>query len=370
MGQLMTSYREECDKAWNYVRPLPSVAPFLFMSPQGDGSYECVCLDGLPAKVASNSSDPPNSFRTSDIFLPHPTIPNAWKYLGRIDDRVTLVNGEKVLPIAIEHQVRQNEYVREALVFGIGRALPGILIVPSDKAAGLNKAQIFKKVWQSIKIANNKSEGFSQILKDMVEILDVGADYPATDKGTMIRLASYRKFKNVIDAVYDRFENGVPATNDNKRVLSLDELKIFLANFFTAELNFASLQEETDFFDAGVDSLQAIKIWSYLKRELDLGTSDLGQNVIFEYPNIGKLAAHLFALRTGEKMEQEDEVQVMSQLIQKYSSFEKHVPLRQEVVVSFFILLAKPCFADRHLIDCHRHYRFSRSSHSCTIVAQ
>lgn len=335
MGQLMTSYREDDDKAWNYVRPMPSVAPFLLMSPQGDGSYECICLDGLPAKVASNSSDPPNSFRTSDTFLPHQTIPNAWKYLGRIDDRVTLVNGEKVLPVPIEHQVRQNEYVREALVFGVGRALPGMLIIPSDKAAGLDLAEIFEKAWQSIEIANSKSEGFSQIAREMVHILDIGADYPATDKGTMIRLASYKKFKDVIDAVYNKFENGAGAENENKLRLNLDELKVFLLNFFTAELNLGGLQESTDFFDAGVDSLQAIKAWSYLKRELDLGASELGQNVIFEYPNVGKLAAHLYALRTGEEVEQEDEIQAMSQLIQKYSVFEKHVPRRQEVVVSF-----------------------------------
>ncbi|KAG9232509.1 hypothetical protein BJ875DRAFT_486016 [Amylocarpus encephaloides] len=34
MGQLMISYREKNGKAWNYVRPLPSIAPFLSMSPK------------------------------------------------------------------------------------------------------------------------------------------------------------------------------------------------------------------------------------------------------------------------------------------------------------------------------------------------
>jgi nucleoside-diphosphate-sugar epimerase len=333
MGQLMTSYRDSDDKAWNYVRPLPSIAPFLLMSPQGDGSFECICLDGLPAKVTSNSSDPPNSFRTSDTFLPHPTIPNAWKYLGRIDDRVTLVNGEKVLPVPIEHQVRQNEYVREALVFGIGRSFPGMLIVPSEKAIGMESAEIFEKTWPSIEVANSKAEGFSQIQKEMVEILEPCADYPATDKGTMIRLASYRKFGDLINAAYDRFESGTAAQNVSKLALSFDELKTYLLNLFTSELGLAEMQVDTDFFDAGVDSLQAIKARSFLKRELEIGSSDLDENVVFEHPNILNLAAHLFALRTGEAAEQEDEIQAMSQLIEKYSSFERHIQPRQEVII-------------------------------------
>ncbi|TVY93810.1 Adenylate-forming reductase [Lachnellula willkommii] len=333
MGQLMTSYRDQDDKAWNFLRPLPSIARFLQMAPQGDGSYECICLDGLPAKVTSNSSEPPNSFRTSDTFLPHPTIPNAWKYLGRIDDRVTLVNGEKVLPVPFEHQVRQNEYVREALIFGIGRAFPGILIVPSEKAIGMSKAEIFEKAWPSIVLANTKAEAFSQIQEEMVEILEPCADYPATDKGTMIRLASYRKFADVIDAVYDRFESGAVTESGDKLSLDFDELKAYLLRLFSTELRLTDLAESTDFFDAGVDSLQAIKARSFLKRELDLANSELDQNVVFEHPSVEKLAAHLFALRTGEELELEDEIHAMSQLIQKYSSFESHLQPRQEVII-------------------------------------
>src|SRR4051812_943985 len=120
MGQLMTSFRSKDDLAWNYVRPLPACLPYIHMAPRGADTFECVVLDGLPSKVTSNCDNPLNSFATSDLFTNHPTIPNAWKYLGRLDDRVTLVNGEKVLPITYEHQIRENEYVREACVFGVG----------------------------------------------------------------------------------------------------------------------------------------------------------------------------------------------------------------------------------------------------------
>ena len=101
-------------------------------------------------KVTSNSDDPPNSFHTRDTFLKHPTLPNAWKYLGRIDDRVTLVNGEKVLPIPIEHRIRQSIYVKDNLVFGVGRAIPGLIIVPSEECQGMDKKYILDLVWPDI----------------------------------------------------------------------------------------------------------------------------------------------------------------------------------------------------------------------------
>ncbi|KAH6670393.1 putative NRPS-like enzyme [Halenospora varia] len=335
MGQLMTSYREKDDKAWNYVRPLPAVAPFLSMSPQGDGSYECICLDGLPAKVASNSDDPPNSFRTSDTFLPHPTISNAWKYLGRIDDRVTLLNGEKVLPVPIENHVRQNEYVKECLVFGIDKAFPGMLVIPSEKAVGLKKEEILALIWPSIEVANSRAEGFSQIQKEMVKILDHGIAYPATDKGTLIRLASYREFADTINAVYDRFDNGSTneAGNSSQLSLDLEELKAFVSSLFATELAMDDLKADTDFFGAGVDSLQAIKVRACLKRTLDLGGSDLDNNVVFEFPSISKLSAHLYALRTGEIAEEDDEIEAMADLIQKYSHFRTQIQPRQEIIL-------------------------------------
>lgn len=202
----MTSFGPREDTAWNYVRPLPSCVPYIEMVPRAANTFECVVLDGLPSKVASNSEDPPNSFHTSDLFTPHPSIPNAWKYLGRLDDRVTLVNGEKVLRITYEHQVREHELVREACVFGVGRAFPGLIIVPSEKATGLSKGTLLEKLWPVVVAANSRVEGFSQISKEMVQILDVGTEYPCTDKGTMIRPAFYKRFETLINSMYEQFE--------------------------------------------------------------------------------------------------------------------------------------------------------------------
>ena len=335
----MTSFRPVEDKAWNYVRPLPGIQPYIQMVLRAPNTFECVALDGLPSKVTSNCDDPPNSFRTSDLFSPHPTIPNAWKYLGRLDDRVTLVNGEKVLPLPYEHQIRENELVREACIFGIGKALPGLIIIPSENAAGMRNDQLLEKLWPVVQAANSKVESFSQISPEMVEILDIGADYPCTDKGTMIRAAFYKKYEDLINSIYHRFETPATGNFETGILLGHTELKAYLANIFVNKLGFIGINYETDFFEAGVDSLQAITARGILMRELDLGGKTLGQNVIFEYPNILSLADHLHSLRTGQEMSRVDDIEIMKELTQKYSTFKRHTPgldvIDGETVVSF-----------------------------------
>ncbi|KAI0378792.1 L-aminoadipate-semialdehyde dehydrogenase [Hypomontagnella monticulosa] len=326
MGQLMTSFREKEDKAWNYVRPFPKVAPYLRFEPVSEGIYECVVLDGLPTKVCSNSDDPPNSFHTRDTFSPHPTIPNAWKYIGRLDDRVNLVNGEKILPIPFEHRLRQHELVEEALIFGVGKAFPGLLVFPSEKARDMSKAELLEKLQSVIAAGNEAAEKFGRISMDMVEILPFGTPYPRTDKGTIIRAAAYKTFEQVIESVYVRFETHDDSRDGARKVLDQPGLVAYLLDMFTHTIGVQGLNEETDFFECGTDSLQAVAARAKIMREIDIGDAVLGNNVVFEHPSVRKLASYLYSLRTGEEVSQTDDTALMADLISKYSKFPPFVP--------------------------------------------
>ena len=92
----------------------------IYPKPIAADTFEFVFLKDHPGRIVSNSDDPPKSFHSRDIFTPHKTITGAWKYLGRLDDRITLMNGEKVLPLPIEGSVRRHKLGREAVVFGLG----------------------------------------------------------------------------------------------------------------------------------------------------------------------------------------------------------------------------------------------------------
>ncbi|KAH0608804.1 uncharacterized protein H6S33_001032 [Morchella sextelata] len=323
-GQLMTSFRPAGDDAWNYVRVPKPLEPYLLMDRvAGSDAYEVVVRDGWKAKVCSNSDDPPNSFRTRDLFVKHAAIEGAWKYLGRIDDRVTLVNGEKVLPIPIEGRVREHPLVKECVVFGIGKSVPGILLIPSEHAADMSDDEIRDSVWPAIEDANTRAESFSQISKEMVGIVARGVDYPSTDKGTVIRAAFYKQFEPEISAIYAAFEN----TAEGTLVLDIPGLETFLLSLFK-ETGVELESTTSDFFLAGVDSLRAISVWNKLKKTLSFSgnSGKLSQIVVFEQPNVQCLARYLYALRTGSEIDVVDDVAVMKRLVEKYSVFEPHVP--------------------------------------------
>ncbi|RYP46398.1 hypothetical protein DL768_007365 [Monosporascus sp. mg162] len=322
IGRVMNSVRPPGDKYWNYLRVLPPARPYVLMDEIAPGLYECVALDGLASKSTVNSDNPPGSFRTRDIFTPHDTEPGLWKYVCRLDDRFTLINGEKVLPISIEGRIRQEECVKEAVVFGEGKSYPGVLVIRADSVSHLSDEEFLDAVWPAVEAANSKAETFSRIPRELVVVLPADAAYPKTDKGTFIRVPTYKKFEREIQSAYDNFENEKGGTLS----LSGQELEEYLLGRLKERFGI-DLSVETDFFASGVDSLQSIQMWNLIKRELDLGgnQSKLSQNVLYETRNIQGLARHLEALRVGEELTT-DELEKMHELIRAYSSFDRHVP--------------------------------------------
>jgi len=336
-SRLMTSVRPPGDTAWNYLRILPQVKQWVLMDEIAPGIHECVALDGLRSKSTINSDNPPRSFRTSDLFTPHATIPDGWKFVSRLDDRLTLVNGEKVLPIPIEGRIRREGLVKEAVVFGDGKSLPGLLIIKSDQAPQLNDADFMREIWPAIEDANSRAESFSHIPQELVVLLPTDTPYARTDKGTFIRAQVYAQFKAEIEAAYQRFES--TASTGGTIALPVPELEMYLLERFQEELGVELPSVDTDFFAFGIDSLQCMKMWSLMKKELDLGgnQSQLGQNILYETGNVATLAKYLHGLRIGNAKEADDQQQIMNDLIAKYSPHslsEKKPGHRKEVVVS------------------------------------
>lgn len=303
---------------------LPAAKSHVLMDEVSPGLFECVGLDGLKAKCATNSDDPPNSFRTRDLFTPHPTREGLWKYVSRLDDRCTLINGEKVLPIPIEGRIRQDENVKEACVFGERRSLPGVLVVKADRASRIPDSKYLDRIWPAVQAANAKAETFSRIPKDLVVVLPANTQYPKTDKGTFIRIPMYTQFETQINAAYNKFQNQEEGGNVS---LSGNELEDFLIRKIHEQLGIEINSAEQEFFASGIDSLQCMQMWSLMMKELDLGgrQAELSQNVMYETGNVKKLGQHLTMMRTGVESDVDDDLETMEALISRYSSFKPHV---------------------------------------------
>jgi acyl-CoA synthetase (AMP-forming)/AMP-acid ligase II len=322
--------RPKDDKAWNYLRPPSHVAPYILMRPVDGAICECIVLDGHRGKLKSNSNDPPNSWHTSDLFIAHPIIHNAWKFVGRADDRVTLTNGEKVLPLPIEGRIQQDALVKEAVVFGVDRPVPGLLLFRAKAAQGLSDTEFVEKVWPAIEDANSRAEGFSQISRDMIAVIPEDVECPSTDKSSIKRAAVYREFKDVIEDVYTSLENSMEGTLK----LSMKELEEWILKSFT-ELGIKVENAEMDFFSAGVDSLKAIQMRGLIVKNLDLGgnVAKCGSMIVYDCGNTARLAKALFAIRVGETTTGtgSDEIAVTRSLIEEYSKFEEKSTLGSKV---------------------------------------
>ncbi|KAL8707032.1 MAG: hypothetical protein Q9225_007868, partial [Loekoesia sp. 1 TL-2023] len=319
-----SSSRDPEDREWAYIRIPQLKMKHIWPRSIGENQFEFVFLKDYPSRLESNSDDPPHSFYSKDIFSPHATIPNAWKYVGRIDDRVTLTNGEKVLPLPIEGRIRGQPLVRECVVFGVGKPIPGLLVFRSAEARDMPDEEFVERIWPDVEAANQAAEGFSQIGKEIIVPLPADAAYPQADKGSFIRSQVYQAFEKEINEAYDRLEQH----QEGKLQLDLPQLEEHLLYLGRGLVGYQLGSKTTDFFTAGMDSLRAIQMRGLIIKDLDLGgnSKNLNQNVVFETSNVENLAKHLYDLRQGHFSDIEDPNTAIQTLIQKYSVFKQHSP--------------------------------------------
>ncbi|KAJ5664684.1 hypothetical protein N7462_011497 [Penicillium macrosclerotiorum] len=336
-GQLMTSFRERSDLDWDYVRPGPSLLPYLRWEEQPGmpGIYELCVMEGWPSKVASNRPD--NSYATKDLFEKHPITPNAWRYYARLDDTLVLENGEKANPLVIEGVARKNPNVGEAIAFGSTKPRVGLFLIPSDKCTFQTDEELLDNVFPEIEACNAESPAYAYVSRDMIRVLPRDAVYRKTDKGTVIRSAFYKDFADNINEVYDSLDV------QGERVLERNELIDFLRGSLleiVPSVQSSSLGDSTDVFSLGIDSLQSIRLRTAIIRVLDLGGKKLSQNFVFENPSLQAMADQITSLRLGQGLKEQGPVEErMKNLIEKYSSgFKIHVPIPRDEDGEYIVL--------------------------------
>lgn len=263
----------------------------------------------------TNSSDPPNSWYTSDLFEPHPSIPNRWKFVGRKDDRISLITGEKVLPLPIEGRIKSHPYVREAVIFGIDREVPGVLLFRAlGAAARLTDEAFLDEVWPVIERANCEAEGFSRITREMVAIAGEGTECPLTDKSSIKRGLVYRDFAGAIDATYAAANSAKDTTS--LLVLDVPQLEKWILRTVGQILG-KPIDAVVDFFSSGMDSLKALQLRGLILGNIDLGgrVHECTSMIAYDCGNAERLAQKLWAIRLGQDL---DDGRSMTRLIDSY----------------------------------------------------
>ncbi|ORY88492.1 acetyl-CoA synthetase-like protein [Leucosporidium creatinivorum] len=322
VGQLMTSFRAyEEDKDWDFNRVSDQLRPFIMFEDQGHGTYEVVVKDGWRGKSVSNR--PNGDYALSDLFIKHPTIENRWKFVGRIDDTLVLINGEKVNPVPIELTLRgESPYIADAVIFGGERAQIGALLVLSEAApSSATREEILSLIRPTLALANSASPSHAQLSDELLLILPAGTPIPKADKGSFIRRKVYAEFKDKIEGVYSALEGDDTAEADKKDVGSVEEMETALFELVKSVAGGdEGLTKDTDLFSYGLDSLAAGRIRNALQRDFRLGGKKLSTNFVFEQPTIAQAASFLVAFASGKTITKLSEVEQMTAMVSKYGA--------------------------------------------------
>lgn len=313
-------------REWCWYSPLPHAESFMRFEPLEDRENLCqlVILPGLPTKMLSNRKD--GSYSTNDLFERHPSNPGKWKFAGRADDIIVLVNGEKADPTPLEQALSANVNVHTAVVFGSGYDSLGMLVFPSDSAAGLSREELLESIEPSLELGNAKVPAYARVSPDSVIIKDVGFEVPMTAKSTWIRSRLLELCGRDIEWFYAERELGnevqAPVTDGDVGEIVRETMKLTLL------IEDSKLADDSDFFSLGMDSLQASHARSRLLRRVDLGGHSLAANVAFDFPTVDRLTQHIVDVRNGRQSLHSFETMKLfaESLVRKYTRFSKIEP--------------------------------------------
>ena len=322
-GFLMSSHRDYAtDKEWQYLRS--DASPYLKFEPQEDDLAELVILSSWPHMAKRNRDD--GSYATADLFAPHPTIQDAWKYHSRADSQLTLITGKKFDPAPIEDAVAASPLLSDVLLFGNGQQVPGALLFRAAISADMANDELLSAIWPLIERLNTESQGHTRLSKPMLTVMpNDAAGLEKSSKGTIMRGQAEKRYALEIARAYDSGPN--VSANDglssSETEVADDEMPTVVLQIIQHVLDISSpISDETDLFSYGVDSVHCMQIRAFLQKKIvPSSAAPLPLNVVYDCGTIKKLSRYLIGIRKGEKMETEDETQLMRDLVKEYSTF-------------------------------------------------
>lgn len=275
-------------------------------------------------------------YSTKDLYRRHPTLPNHWLYQGRADDVIVFSNGEKLNPVTIESTIMGHPDVKGALVVGSNKFQPALLIEP-QKMPGTEKEinEFIDNIWPLVVQANNETVAHGQIGRKFIAISKPDKTFLRAGKGTVQRAGTVKLYKDEIDDIYDKAGQASVSEAVKLDLSSEEGLTNSVAGLFKANAQDVSLDPDTDFFQAGIDSMQVINASRLLRASLeaagfDVSAGDVATRVIYGNPTPRKLAGYLYSLvkRGSRGQEVEDdaqhEISAMKAQLDKYT---RHLPI-------------------------------------------
>ncbi|KAK0202205.1 hypothetical protein DFS33DRAFT_1444321, partial [Desarmillaria ectypa] len=252
---------------WHYLIPRQDI-PLTF-TPLGEGTYR------LSGRAPGWEED----YVVQDHLVGNPVKENQYRILGRSDDLVVLANGEKVRPSGMEQALGECPGVRGVLVFGQGREGCGILVEVEGEPSAEFGAFLEK--------ANELADKHAKVPREMVVFISPG-ELVRTDKGSIARKASWEKWEKEIAKSYE------DAEEEEEPIMDADA-SVWVARVLKEVLGYV-IPEMKDFFECGMDSLQAARIRRRIGRSLKV---DLETDFVYRHSTARRLLSAIEEVRAG-----------------------------------------------------------------------
>ncbi|KAK6220575.1 putative NRPS-like protein biosynthetic cluster [Pestalotiopsis sp. IQ-011] len=319
---------------WRYVRFHPCVgATFDEVT---DGDYELVVKrdqalhDTQPCFTVPGLDTLETGFRTKDLFAPHPSIPDLWRWQARADDIIVFLNGEKTNPVSMEqHIAASNPELSGVLVIGAQRLQAALLIEPAaDKTlTTAEQASLVERVWPSVEEANISAPAHARVEKAFILVVPADRRLIRSGKGTFMRGASINQYPEEIEKLYSNEEGSgsFAKGGDGEAVLyapGLMEATRLIRQQVRTITGLTSFGEADNLFDRGMDSLQGLQLTRALRRTFC--RQDIALSTIYQNPSIAGLANFIVAhkIRTSKS-----DHAIMENLLAVYAGLISQIPV-------------------------------------------
>lgn len=229
---------------------------------------------------------------------------------------MTLVTGKKFDPAPLEATIATSNLLDDVLIFGDGRPFPGALLFRSQEAADMTEEKLLSSIAAHVEKLNSESQSHARIPRNMLVPIVAGrGGLEKSSKGTIIRKSAEATYRDVIDDAYNRLEMSVTDKVPDELVSSTIQDAI-------VAITGQPIGLQDDLYSHGVDSVGSTQLRYTLQRLLPSDADKLPMTVVEEHASVRRLTDMVLRRRTGSKDdEQEDELQLMNDLVSKYSAF-------------------------------------------------
>lgn len=269
-------------------------------------------------------------YASRDLFVRHPSKDKSdlWSWQARADDIIVFLNGEKTNPISMEQSiVARNRDISAALVIGAQRFQAALLIEPITNGEAMGpteRAAFIERIWPTVDDANKDAPSHARIMKSHILFTQPQRPVLRAGKGTIQRAGTLKSYAKEINALYrdaDTLSIDLEdAAKVPKGIIDEETVSTCITQSVLSTFQCSSVDESENFFELGMDSLQALVLVRSLRQCLVLPTIAL--STVYTNPSILTLTAEIVRLsdqdQTSKAFQEQARVKARNDMVEEY----------------------------------------------------